>query len=566
MQPEVPVMSATLPPPPLPVTPCTTLTVGAAICRMLSSWGVTTSFGVISIHNMPILDPMGVDGAIRFVAARGEAGALNMADAYARVSNHLGVAFTSTGTAAGNAAGAMVEALTAGSPVLHITGQVPVEHLDRDRAYIHEAPDQLTMLSAISKRAFRIDDAASALDVLAQAASCALSAPRGPVSVEIAIDIQAATIPLPDAFPVLEITTIQPDAAKVTALADRLRAARRPLILLGGGARGAGEAATALANAGVGIVTSTSGRGIVAETHPMSLGAFNCTDQVQALYASCDLLIVAGSRLRGNETWTYRLGLPADMVQIDVDGTADGRCYPNAQFIQGDAPAVLVALAQVAGELTIDPALAGDVAAARATMVQALRDDVGPYAALVDALQPRMPEGAAWVRDVTISNSMWGNRYLRVGDERAGVHAVGGGIGQGLPMGVGAALGRDAGAVVLSGDGGLCLCLGELLTAVDEKAPLTLVLMNDNGYGVIRNIQDTTYGGRKFYSNILIPDFALLAQSIGLPHQRVSNLDDIPAALDAAMAIDGPAVVEVDMGTIGGFAKTFAGPPTVERK
>jgi acetolactate synthase I/II/III large subunit len=551
----------------IPATPHdTTLTVGAAICRALASWGVTTSFGVISIHNMPILDPMGVDGAIRFVAARGEAGALNMADAYARVTNHLGVAFTSTGTAAGNAAGAMVEALTAGSPVLHITGQVPVEHLDRDRAYIHEAPDQLAMLSAISKRAFRIDDAASALDVLAQAASCALSAPRGPVSIEIAIDVQAAAIPLPATFPALDITTIQPDAAKVAALAQRLRQAKRPLILLGGGARGGGAAATALADAGVGILSSTSGRGIVAEDHPMSLGAFNCTDAVQKLYAGCDLLIVAGSRLRGNETWTYKLGLPADMVQIDVDAGADGRCYPNALFIQGDAPAVLAALAQEAGALAVDPALATDIAAARAAMVDALREDIGPYTALVDALQARMPQGAAWVRDVTISNSMWGNRYLRVGDEHAGVHAVGGGIGQGLPMGVGAALGRAAGAVVLSGDGGLCLCLGELLTAVDEQAPLTLVLMNDNGYGVIRNIQDTTYGGRHYYSNILIPDFAVLAQAIGLPHRRVSSLAEIPQALDEALAIAGPAVVEVDMVTIGGFAKTFAGPPTVERK
>jgi len=83
---------------------------------------------------------------------------------------------------------------------------------------------------------------------------------------------------------------------------------------------------------------------------------------------------------------------------------------------------------------------------------------------------------------------------------------------------------------------------------------------------VIRNIQDTNYGGRKFYSNILVPDFALLAQAIGLPHQRVSDLAEVPAALDAALAIDGPAVVEIDMVSIGGFAKTFAGPPTVERK
>lgn len=545
----------------------TAVTVGDAIARALSNWGVTTSFGVISIHNMPILDPMGVQGEIRFIAARGEAGALNMADAYARVTGQLGVAFTSTGTAAGNAAGAMVEALTAGSPVLHITGQVPVEHLDRNRAYIHEAPDQLAMLAAISKRAFRIDNAESALQVLAEAASCALSAPRGPVSVEIAIDVQAAQIALPSAWPTLDITTTIPDAAAIAALTERLRRARRPMLLLGGGARGAGAVATALADAGVAVVTSTSGRGIVAEDHPLSVGAFNCTDEIQRLYDACDLLIVAGSRLRGNETWTYKLKLPQNLVQIDIDPDTDGRCYPNVQFIAGDAPAVLSALAEAArAGLTIDSTLAGDVAQARAGMVAQLRGDIGPYGALVDELQAQLPEGAAWVRDVTISNSMWGNRYLRIGDERAGVHAVGGGIGQGLPMGIGAALGRKAGAVALSGDGGLSLCLGELMTAVDEQAPLTLILMNDQGYGVIRNIQETHYGGRQYYSNILVPDFALIAQAIGLPHQRVSDLADFPAALRSALALPGPAVVEIDMTAIGGFTKTFAGPPTIDRK
>lgn len=544
-----------------------TVTVGDAICRMFESWGIDTCFGVISIHNMPILDPMGVQGDIRFIAARGEAGALNMADAYARVTGTLGIAFTSTGTAAGNAAGAMVEALTAGSPVMHITGQVPVEHLDKDRAYIHEAPDQLTMLGAISKKAFRIDNAATALDIMAEAASCALSAPRGPVSVEIAIDVQAADIPLPETYPAIVPTTVEPEAAKVDALVERLAKARRPLILLGGGARGAGKAATALADAGVGIISSTCGRGIVDEAHPMTLGAFNCTPQVQALYDECDLLIVAGSRLRGNETWTYKLRLPADMVVIDVDPTNDGRTYPNSLFIEGDCPAVLQALADRAlPAVDIDADFVQKFGTARDTMVANLRADIAPYDRLVDILQSHMPDGAAWVRDVTISNSMWGNRYLRVADERAGVHAVGGGIGQGLPMGIGAALGRRNGSVTLSGDGGLNLCLGELATMADENVPMVLLLMNDNGYGVIRNIQDAQYGGRKYYSDILVPNFALVAQSLGLKHTRVGDLDDLDAALGDAIASNGPAIVEVDMLSIGTFAKSFAGPPTKDRK
>ena len=114
--------------------------VGDAVARYLAEIGVIHVFGVISIHNMPILDAIFRQGRITFVPARGEAGAMNMADAYARVSRGLGVVVTSTGTAAGNAAGSQVEALTAGSPVLHNTSQLDTIYMDRDRAAIHDVP------------------------------------------------------------------------------------------------------------------------------------------------------------------------------------------------------------------------------------------------------------------------------------------------------------------------------------------------------------------------------------------------------------------------------------------
>lgn len=107
------------------------VTVGYAIAAFLEQCGVKAAFGVISIHNMPILDAMGERGKIRFVPARGEAGGTNMADACARTTGGLGVCLTSTGTAAGNAAGAMVEALTAGTPLLHLTGQIETPYLTR---------------------------------------------------------------------------------------------------------------------------------------------------------------------------------------------------------------------------------------------------------------------------------------------------------------------------------------------------------------------------------------------------------------------------------------------------
>ena len=530
---------------------------------LLERCGVAAAFGVISIHNMPILDAIGRRDRIRFVPARGEAGATNMADAFARVSGGLGVVITSTGTAAGNAAGAMVEAQTAGTPVLHLTGQIDSPHLDRDRAFIHEARDQLGMLASVSKAAFRVRSAASALSTVGEAVRRALTPPAGPVSVEIPIDIQSAEIARPGPLAAPAPEPPRPDEAALDELADRLAAARRPLLWLGGGARRATAGARRLAAMGFGVVTSTQGRGVVPEDDRASLGAFNQAPPVEAFYGGCDAVLVVGSRLRGNETLGYTLGLPVPLYQIDADALAENRCYPSALFVRSDAALALEGLAdRLAGRVSIEPSFRDDLARIRGAAERALRDSLGPYAGFVDALARAAGDEFVWVRDVTLSNSIWGNRLMTLRDPRAGVHALGGGIGQGLPMGIGAAVaaaGRRTIAMV--GDGGLQLSLGEIATAVQENVNLLLLVMNDAGYGVIRNIQDARYGGRRYYADLLTPDFGAICRAVGMSHVRIDRIEDAAPLLDKAPVRGGPAMVEVDMTAIGDFATSFAGPP-----
>jgi acetolactate synthase-1/2/3 large subunit len=538
-------------------------TVGELIAAFLEQCGVRTAFGVISIHNMPILDAIGRRGNIRYVGARGEAGALNMADGLARVSGELGVAFTSTGTAAGNAAGAMVEALTAGTALLHITGQIETEYLDQDLAYIHEAPDQLTMLQSISKAAFRVRTVETALPTIREAVRVALTAPAGPVSVEIPIDIQAAAIEWPADLAAPHVGTLTHDSLRVKQLADALTNARRPLLWLGGGTRHARSAVERLVKLGFGVVTSVQGRGVLPEDHPATLGAFNVHPSVEAFYKTCDALVVVGSRLRGNETLKYKLALPQPLYRIDADALADSRGYRNELFVHGDASRVLDELATLLeGRIRVDPAFAGDLAAARETAVAEVSKGLGPYKRLVDSLQRAVGRDYNWVRDVTISNSTWGNRLLKIFNPRAGVHALGGGIGQGMQMAIGAALsGAAKKTVALVGDGGLMVNVGELATAVQEKANVMIVLMNDQCYGVIRNIQDAQYGGRRMFVDLHQPDFAQFCASLGLTHRRITSLDQADDIVREGLAIDGPVLVEVDMLSVGSFATAFAGPP-----
>ena len=539
------------------------ITVGEAVAAFLERCGVTTAFGVISIHNMPILDAFARRNSIRFVPSRGEAGAVNMADAYARVGGQLGVAISSTGTGCGNAAGAMVEAQTAGTPLLHLTGQIELPYLDRQWAYIHEAVDQLSMLSAVSKRAYRVWSPETAIGTLKEAVRAAFTAPAGPVSVEIPIDVQEAMIDKPADLDPLPVPAATPSPSGLDRLAEHLRGAKRPLLWLGGGARHAGSAVRRLVDMGFGVVTSTQGRGVLPEDHPQSLGAYNVSPDVEKLYATCDAMLVVGSRLRGNETLKYTLKLPRPLYRIDANPEAEGRSYPTDLFVVGDSASALDSLTdRLAGKLRVDPKFAADLRAAREGAEAALRQGLKPYDTLVDALQKAAPRDFIWVRDVTVSNSTWGNRYLRLSGPRNGVHALGGGIGMGAPMAIGAALaagGRRT--VALAGDGGLQLNIGELATAVQERADIVLLVMNDRGYGVIRNIQDARFGGRKHYVDLHTPNFAELCKSIGLRHLRLDDAGRASDVLASAFAQPGPVMVEVDMTAIGSYATRFAGPP-----
>jgi len=542
------------------------ITVGELAARFLELCGVKAAFGVISIHNMPILDAFNTRQKIRFVSSRGEAGACNMADAYARVTGRLGVCVTSTGTGAGNAAGALIEALTAGTPMLHLTGQIESDYLDRDLGFIHEAPQQLAMLQAVGKAAFRIRNAETALATLREAHRLAFTAPCGPVSIEIPIDIQASLMDLPADLAPLALQPVQPDAAQVAALAAYLKTAKRPLLWLGGGARGARAAAQRFVDMGWGVVSSVQGRGIVSEDNPASLGSYNLQKPAEDLYQSCDAMLAVGTRLRSNETLRYKLKLPKALYRIDANAMAHNRAYRSDYFVQGDAAATLNALADILeGQMQIDKALHADVQAARAQAAKAVDATLGAYLTLKNALEKQAGPDIWWVRDITLSNTMWGNRAPRLNHPRAGVHALGGGIGQGLAMAIGTSIadaehGLQRKTVALVGDGGFMLNVGELACAVQERADLVLILMNDARYGVIKNIQDDIYGGRHCYVDLHTPDFAAFCASLQVAYFKLKEPAQTADVLTQAFSASGPVVVEVDMQSWGPFAVKFAGP------
>lgn len=535
--------------------------VGEAIARVLEQHQVDSIYGVISIHNLPIADAVGRREKMRFVAARGEAGSVTMADAHARFKG-LGVALTSTGAGAGNAVGSLIEALNAGSPVLHLTGQVEREYLDRDASFIHETKDQLTFLKASSKAAFRITSPDNAVGVIREAIRVATTVPMGPVSVEIPIDVQAVEIELPTNLgPVKAMQLPQAEEVEINLIAEEIKQAKRPVFWIGGGTLNAVDEVKAIADLGIPVVSSTHARGVLADDHPRSLRAFHNSAAVEKLIKEADLLVVVGSRLRSNETKTYSVEFPERIIQIDANPVAQQRNYKVSQFICADAKDSLARVAQALHGITkVDAAYDAEIQAAREDAIQALRTQMDQYALICDHLRAALPEDGIFVRDITMSGSTWGSRLFPVQTPNKNIHSLAGAIGLGLAHAIGSSIANpDKKVVGLVGDGGLMLGIGEIATMAQENTDMVLMIMNDGGYGVMRGIQNNYFGGRQYFNELHTPDYQALGESMGVKSWKVGSADEFKTVIQAAIDLNGPAVIELDMNAIGPLK--FAGPP-----
>ena len=520
-------------------------------------------FGVASVHNLPILDAL-TRSSIRLVPTRTESGAVNMADAYARVSGGIGVAITSTGTGAGNAAGAMIEALSAGSRVLHVTGEVESAYLGRGCGYIHETKDQLAMLEATSKLAMRAERGALG-QAVAEAMQAMVEFPQGPASVEIPIDYQYEESAVED-WSLSEPARPVPDA--------RVGAPRRRRRSVRAAASSSGPAAASTRRTQETRCENSSSRperrssratrdeGPSARSTRSASGTSRATPRLLAFLREADVMLSIGTHFRSNETHTYALPFPAVHVQVDVDAAAIGRAFPASHGVVGDARVVLTALtAELRGEPRRQDGYLAEIAALKDEVRRAVRSTLGPYEAIVDALATHVGPDGILVRDVTVLANVIANRLHTIGAATSNVYAVGGGIGQGLAMAIGARLARDDGPLVLlAGDGGFAVNLGEMLTAVQERLRFVVCLYDDGGYGVLRNTQDAAFGGRRIGVDLTGPDFEALARAAGWAASRATRASDIGPALGDALAASGPAMIVHDLTAIGPMSEPFLPP------
>ena len=540
--------------------------VGDLVSEFLYQMDVKDVFGVVSVHNIPMLDAIGRRNFIKMVPARGEMGAGHMADGYARATNGLGVVFTSTGPGAANIAGSLVESRFAGSPILHFTGQTATENLDKNQGTVHDVPDQLGMLKSISKTAIRISHADDVLAQLIEATTAALTPPMGPVSVEIPIDIQRTNIKRPSMLDQMKLPIINlqiGDTSSLDQIESIIRVSKRKILWVGNGGKFARNEVEQFIEMGFCVVTSTLGRGVVPESNQMSLGAFNAVPLIEEFYKTLDLMIVVGSRLRGHETRDMSLKLPHKIIQIDIDPDAENRTYKTNLFHCGDAKKVLRELAhRLSNQLSTDEEWVNEVADLKIKIFQDYKKNLGAYKDFPEIIRKILPEDGKWVRDVTISNSMWGNRSMLINKPEQNIYPVGAAIGPGMALAIGASMGSEGKkTIAMCGDGGFMLNLPDLWTAVETSCDVVFLVMNDHGYGVIKHIQESMYGGRKFYADLIGPNFEELAKVAKMKYKRIDHANELEKILNEAVKFSGPVLVEVNVHSVGDMPRYFAPPP-----
>jgi thiamine pyrophosphate-dependent acetolactate synthase large subunit-like protein len=529
---------------------------GELLVRGLEAAGVEVAFGLPGVHNLAAWRAFATS-SIRLVGVRHEQTAAYAADGYARATGRLGVALTTTGPGAANTLGAVGEAWASGSPLLVITTDIP-RGLRRPGVYrgvLHETTDQAAMFAPVTKATVRVSDPKEVYAALQLAAFTALDAPSRPVYLEVPTDVLGA-----DAGGGHLEADIADDRRRVPGdgaldrAAALLSGARRPLVWAGGGAlrsQAAPEVAMLAERLAAPVITTYQARGLLGTDHPCAVGLPPHVPQVGALWDTADVVLAVGTDFDGMMTQNWLQPAPPALVAVNVDDVEAAKAYAPTEALIGDAAATLGALAGRVEDRGGLPALGERLAALRAEVRAELEQESPDAVRFLDVFADAVGD-AVVVADMCIPG-YWLGAFHAVPRPRALAYPVGWGtLGFAFPAALGSALAGRGPVVSVSGDGGFLFACGELATMAQERIPLTAVIVDDGGYGMLR-FDQVHAGDDTFGVDLRTPDFDALAQAFGIQAQTVEGLDaDFGAALTEHVALDAPSVL---------VARAALGPP-----
>jgi acetolactate synthase-1/2/3 large subunit len=509
-------------------------TVGEALVTMLEQAGVDTVFGIPGVHTIELYRGLAAS-SIRHVTPRHEQGAGFMADGYARVTGRPGVCFVITGPGLTNTLTAMAQARADSIPMLVISGVNATPTLGKGRGHLHELPDQAALARSVALWSHTLTDPARLGEVLQQAFSIMTSGRPGPVHIEIPTDVMK----LPAADQPFEMPGTRPPRPSSTELAIAARMcgdARKPAILIGGGAVRLGEAVRRFAEAlDAPVISTTNARGIMSG-HRLDVPASPSLACVREMLAGSDLVLALGTELGPTDCDMYEDGgfkLPSNLIRVDIDASQLTRGPQPELAIKAGLGTFIEDMLAEAGTWTRQDR--GEGAARADTVRQSARAELGEsylgHIGLLQDIWDALPD-ATLVGDST-QLVYAGNMFVEAPRETAWFNSATGfgTLGYAAPAAIGAALGHPGRpAVALLGDGGLQFTLAELGSARDCGADVAFLVWNNAGY---REIETSMTGSGITPIGVTpsAPDFSVVATAYGLQSRQVSSRDELMSAL-----------------------------------
>jgi acetolactate synthase-1/2/3 large subunit len=524
------------------------MTAAEAVVATLIGHGLDTVYALPGVQNDHLFEALfKFSDRLRTIHTRHEQGAAYMALGAALATGKPQAYAVVPGPGLLNSAAALLTAYSMNAPVLALIGQIPDADIGRGLGHLHEIRDQAGIVERLVDHAslIRKPERASRATALALRAMC--TGRPGPAVLECAIDVWGKSAPV-TLQPPLPIPAQQIDADAIGKAAKLLGAAKRPMIICGGGAQDASAEVTALsAMLQAPVLGYRRGRGVLDSRDPLSVTLPLGRD----LWGEADAVLAVGTRLL---TQFRQWGVDRDLkiVRIDADPTEHDRLHKPAVPLTGEAKPILAHL------LAALPAHNAKRASRKAEMQErqaAWRrrlDKLAPQLAILDAIRAELPEDGIFVDEVTqigfaarLAFPVYRPRtFLSPGYQDN--------LGWGFATALGAQHARpEVPVLAISGDGGFMFTANEMATAMRHRIPLVTVVFNDGAFGNVRRIQQENFGNRLIGSDLANPDFVAFAKSFGADAVRAKNPAELRVALRHAFANrDGPTLIEMPVGAM----------------
>jgi len=538
---------------------------GDVLVEILIGYGVPTVFGLAGGQTLPLYDAIRSRAPqIKHIPMRDERNAAYAADGYARISGRVGVCDATVGPGAIKFTSGLAEAYNSSIPIVALVSDMPSDWLSvRYRGGGNQLVDQMPVLAPLCKWTGRLPALHKLSELVQRAFQISTSGRPGPVVIELPEDMFKA--PYDDSTPTVDARygsvpphRFAPELESVRAAIALFESAARPVMIVGGGARlsNASAQVSALAEAlAVPVATTLSGKGVIPETHPLSLGVIGSlggSSVAQAFVEEADVILTIGFKFGQNPTFKWTLPKRGQrVIQLDIDSTEIGRMFPAEVGLVADAREGLTALRAACTNIRPMETIAKQIAEHKTKW----REQIEAEAREAKPIKPQQvalllnelcDDDTILVCDASFASGWGGTYYGARGNRRAIFPRGMGGLGWGLPAAIGAQVARPKSkVVVLAGDGAMTYSLGELATLAQQGMNIAVVVMNNSAMGWIKWEQAVFWDGKFVSTDLSDVNFAMVAQGMGVNGASVNEPSDLRDALRQALTSDSPTLVDV---------------------